>query len=62
MVRLPSGEDTSIAEIAKAEGNGLLLKTKPLLLERERQCKLFTSENSTAGWQTAYILERNRFG
>ena len=49
LVRLPSGEDTSIAEIAKKEGNGPLLRTKPLLLERERQCKLFTSENSTAG-------------
>jgi adenine-specific DNA-methyltransferase len=49
LVRLPSGEDTSIAEIAKREGNGPLLRTKPLLLERERQCKLFTSENSTAG-------------
>src|SRR5579864_3051668 len=49
LVRLPSGEDTSIAEIAKAEGNGPLLKTKPLMLERERNCRLFTSENATAG-------------
>ncbi len=49
LVRLPSGVDTSIAEIAKDEGSGSLLKVKPLLLERERGCKLFTSENATAG-------------
>jgi adenine-specific DNA-methyltransferase len=49
LVRLASGEDTSIAEIAKTEGNGSLLRTKPLLLERERGCRLFTSENSTSG-------------
>ncbi len=49
LVRLPSGQDTSIAEIAREEGNGSLLKLKPLLLERERNCKLFTSENSTSG-------------
>ena len=49
MVRLPTGEDTSIAEIAEAEGSGSLLKTRPLILERERGCRLFTSENATAG-------------
>ena len=49
LVRLPSGEDTSIAEIAKAEGIESLLKTKPLMLQRERGCSLFKSENSTSG-------------
>ena len=49
MVRLPSGKDTSIAEIAKSEGNASLLKTKPLILQRERGCSLFKSENSTSG-------------
>jgi len=49
MVRLPSGEDTSIAAIAKAEGNASLLKSKPLMLQRERGCRLFKSENSTSG-------------
>jgi adenine-specific DNA-methyltransferase len=49
MVRLPSGEDTSISAIAKLEGNGSLLKTKPLTLQRERGCRLFKSENSTSG-------------
>ena len=49
LVRLPSGEDTSLAEIGKAEGNTTLLRTKPLLLERDRGCRLFTSENSTSG-------------
>ncbi|WON74645.1 site-specific DNA-methyltransferase [Nitrosospira sp. Is2] len=48
-VRLPSGQDTSIAEIARLEGNASLLKTKPLLLQRERGCSLFKSENSTSG-------------
>src|SRR5262249_40426011 len=49
LVRLPTGESISIAELAKSENNGSLLRTKPLVLERERQCKLFTSENATAG-------------
>jgi adenine-specific DNA-methyltransferase len=49
LVRLSSGEDTSISEIAKAEGNATFLRSKPLQLERERGCRLFTSENATAG-------------
>jgi adenine-specific DNA-methyltransferase len=49
LVRLPTGQDSSIAEIGKAEGNVQLLRAKPLLLERERGCRLFTSENATAG-------------
>jgi adenine-specific DNA-methyltransferase len=49
LVRLPSGQDTSIAEIAKGDGSGALLRTRPLILERERGCKLFKSENSTSG-------------
>ncbi len=49
LVRLPSGSDTSIAELAKREERGSLLKARPLILERERGCKLFKSENSTSG-------------
>src|SRR5205814_1045297 len=36
LVRLPSGKDTSLSEIAKEEGNASLLMTKPLILQRER--------------------------
>ena len=49
MVRLSSGEDTSISRIAKGDEFGSLLKVRPLILERERGHKLFTSENSTSG-------------
>jgi len=49
LVRLPTGEDTSIAQIAKTDGSGNLLSTRPLILERERQCRLFKSENATSG-------------
>jgi adenine-specific DNA-methyltransferase len=49
LVRLPSGIDTSITTIAKSEGNLSLLRSKPLLIERERGCKLFKSENATSG-------------
>jgi adenine-specific DNA-methyltransferase len=50
LVRLPSGEDTSIAQMAKSPGaEALSVKTRPLVLERERGCRLFTSENATAG-------------
>ena len=45
MVRLSSGEDTSISRIAKGDEFGSLLKVRPLILERERGHKLFTSEN-----------------
>ena len=49
MVRLSSGEDTSISGIAKGDEFGSLLKVRPLILERERGHKLFKSENSTSG-------------
>jgi adenine-specific DNA-methyltransferase len=49
LVRLPSGDDTSISELAKADENGSLLRVKPLILQKDRGCKLFTSENSTSG-------------
>jgi adenine-specific DNA-methyltransferase len=50
LVRLPSGEDTSIAQIVKSDGaEAPSVKTRPLVLERERGCRLFTSENATAG-------------
>src|SRR5690349_18129909 len=48
LVRLPSGEDTSIAEIVRRE-RSQLYKVKPLILEKERAARLFTSENATAG-------------
>jgi adenine-specific DNA-methyltransferase len=49
LVRLPPGKDSSIAEIAKTEDSGQLLRVKPLTLERERGYKLFKSENATSG-------------
>ena len=49
MVRLSSGRDTSISNLAKKDELGSLLKVRPLILERERGHKLFASENATAG-------------
>lgn len=49
LVRLPSGAVTTLSEMAKSEDNASLLLAKPLLLERERGCSLFKSENATSG-------------
>ena len=49
LVRLPSGAETSIAELAKTDEFGSLLKVRPLTLERDRGYRLFTSENATSG-------------
>jgi adenine-specific DNA-methyltransferase len=60
LVRLPSGEVTSISQIAAQEGSGSLLTSRPLILERERHCRLFKSENSTSGGyrkNQSHILE-----
>lgn len=49
LVRPSSGEDTTLSEVLKNDENPSLLKVRPLILERERGCKLFKSENSTSG-------------
>ena len=49
LVRLSSGQDTSISQIARGDARGGLLKVRPLILEREPGHKLFKSENATSG-------------